>query len=175
MPNLFAASVAALDQLHLTVLDARIITSKTHFSLDTYIVLDENNVPIQDYGRLDKIRTYLQHTLSDPTHFPDVVQRRLPRQLKHFELRTTVSISNDIANQRTVVELITLDRPGLLARVGRIFMEQGVNLQNARIATLGERAEDVFFLTDQKQQPISDPAVCEALAQALKTQLDQVG
>ena len=175
MPNLFAASVAALDQLHLTVLDARIITSKTSFSLDTYIVLDENNVPIQDYGRLDKIRVTLQHTLADPSHFPDIVQRRLPRQLKHFDLRTTVNISNDIVNQRTVVEVITLDRPGVLARIGRIFMEHGVNLQNARIATLGERAEDVFFITDERQQPIADPVLCEAIAQALKTQLDQMG
>jgi [protein-PII] uridylyltransferase len=175
MPNLFAASVAALDQLHLTVLDARIITSSTAFSLDTYIVLDENNVPIHEVGRLEKIRVFLQHTLADPSHFPDIVHRRLPRQLKHFDLRTAVNISNDIANQHTVVEVITLDRPGLLARIGRIFMEHGVNLLNARIATLGERAEDVFFITDERQQPIADPALCEAIAQALKTQLDQMG
>lgn len=173
MPNLFAASVVALDQLRLTILDARIITSKSHFSLDTYIVMDENGVPVQDPSRIEKIRMTLQHTLADPSHFPDIVQRRMPRQLKHFDVRTAVNISNDIVNQRTVVELITLDRPGLLARIGRIFMAHGVNLQNARIATLGERAEDVFFITDDHQQPISDQALCESLAQALKSQLDE--
>ena len=102
-----------------------------------------------------------------------LVQRRLPRQLKHFDVRTQVNLSNDLVHQRTVVEVITLDRPGLLARVGRIFMEHGVNLQNARIATLGERAEDVFFLTDAAQQPLSDPELCERLCAALREQLDQ--
>lgn len=174
LPNLFAATVAALDQLHLTVLDARIITAKTHFSLDTYIVLDENGAPIHDEHRLGIIRDTLVQTLSNPDRFPEIVQRRMPRQLKHFDVKTEVTISNDIVNQHTIVEVITLDRPGLLARIGRIFMEAGVNLQNARIATLGERAEDVFFITNKQQQPISDPAVCEQLADHLRQQLDQL-
>lgn len=174
MPNLFAASVAAMDQLHLTVLDARIITARTHFSLDTYIVLDENNSPIHDDHRLGIIRDSLIQTLSNPDRFPEVVQRRMPRQLKHFDVKTVVTISNDIVNQHTILEVITLDRPGLLARIGRIFMEAGVDLQNARIATLGERAEDVFFITDKQQQPISDPSVCEQLADSLREQLDQL-
>ena len=55
-----------------------------------------------------------------------------------------------------------------------IFMEHGVNLQNARIATLGERAEDVFFITDRDGHPISNPDLCEKLANALRSQLDTV-
>lgn len=173
MPNLFAASVAALDQLHLTVMDARIITASSNFSLDTYIVLDENGEALHDSQRLDHIRETLINTLSQPASFPEIVQRRMPRQLKHFDVKTQVTISNDIANQRTIVEIITLDRPGLLARIGRLFMDAGVELQNARIATLGERAEDVFFITDKQQQPISDPARCTELANRLREQLDQ--
>lgn len=173
MPNLFAATVAALDQLHLTVMDARIITSNNGFSLDTYIVLDENGDRIADSSRLAHIGNELRQSLAQPDQFPVLVQRRLPRQLKHFDVRTQVNLSNDLVHQRTVVEVITLDRPGLLARVGRIFMEHGVNLQNARIATLGERAEDVFFLTDAAQQPLSDPELCERLCAALREQLDQ--
>jgi [protein-PII] uridylyltransferase len=173
MPNLFAASVSALDQLHLTVLDARIITAQNRFSLDTYFVLDENGESIQNAERLEHIRENLVRTLSQPDKFPEIVQRRMPRQLKHFDVKTQVTISNDIVNQRTIVEVITLDRPGLLARIGRLFMESGVDLQNARIATLGERAEDVFFITDKQQQPISDPVLCENLANMLRDQLDQ--
>ncbi len=172
MPNLFAASVAVLDQLNLSVLDARIITAKSRFSLDTYFVLDENGAAIHDSARLEHIRQALTHALSNPDNFPEIVQRRMPRQLKHFDVKTQVTISNDIANQHTIVEIITLDRPGLLARIGRMFMESGVELQNARIATLGERAEDIFFITDKQQQPISDPNVCETLAGMLREQLD---
>lgn len=173
MPNLFAASVAALDQLHLTVMDARIITAQSRFSLDTYIVLDENGESIQDPARLEHIRETLVRTLSNPDRFPEIVQRRMPRQLRHFDVKTQINISQDLANQRTIVEIITLDRPGLLARIGRLFMECGVELQNARIATLGERAEDVFFITDKQQQPITDAALCEKLAVMLRDQLDQ--
>lgn len=173
LPNLFAASVAELDQLHLTVMDARIITASSRYSLDTYIVLDENGEPLNDAQRLEHIRDTLVRTLSNPDRFPEIVQRRMPRQLKHFDVKTQVTISNDIANQRTIVEVITLDRPGLLARIGRLFMEAGVELHNARIATLGERAEDVFFITDKQHHPISDPAVCEQLANSLRERLDQ--
>lgn len=173
MPNLFAATVAGLDQLHLTVMDARIITSTSHFSLDTYIVLDENGERIADSSRLAQLGDELHHMLAQPEQFPALVKRRLPRQLKHFDVRTEVTLSNDLAQQRTIIEVITLDRPGLLARVGRIFMDHGVSLQNARIATLGERVEDVFFLTDGQQQPLSDPELCERLCNSLRSQLDE--
>jgi len=55
-----------------------------------------------------------------------------------------------------------------------IFMQHGVNLQSARIATLGERAEDVFFISDTQGQPISNPELCQQLADALSQQLDTV-
>jgi [protein-PII] uridylyltransferase len=174
LPNLFAASVATLDHLHLTVLDARIITAENRYSLDTYIVLDEDNTQIADPERLEHIQADLERTLSHPDQFPTIVQKRLPRQLKHFSVKTMVNISNDIQRHQTVLEVITLDRPGLLARIGLIFMEHGVNLQNARIATLGERAEDVFFITDRDGHPISNPELCEKLADALRSQLDTV-
>jgi [protein-PII] uridylyltransferase len=173
MPNLFAASVAILDQLNLSVLDARIITAGEHFSLDTYFVLDEDNQPIQDENRLHYIQHVLVTALSQPDNFPAIVQRRIPRQLHHFAIKTQVIISNDIANQHTIVEVITLDRPGLLARIGRLFMQAGVKLQSARILTLGERAEDVFFITDKDNKPISDPDTCKNLEDLLREQLDQ--
>lgn len=172
MPNLFAATVAVLDQQGLSVLDARIITAKSGLSLDTYFVLDESGGPILDDDRLENIRKALTTALSQPDQFPEIVQRLIPRRLKHFNFKPQVIISNDIVNPHTIVEIITLDRPGLLAQIGRLLMEAGVELQNARIATLGERAEDIFFITDKNHQRISDPAVCEALARNLREQLD---
>lgn len=172
MPNLFAATVAVLDQLGLSVLDARIITAKSGLSLDTYFVLDDNGGPILDDARLPHIQEALVAALSRPDQFPNIVQRLIPRRLKHFNFKPQVVISNDIVNPHTIVEIITLDRPGLLAHIGRIFMEAGVELHNARIATLGERAEDMFFITDKNHHRISDPEVCESLARTLREQLD---
>ena len=172
LPNLFAASVAALTTLNLNILDARIITSPHGFSLDSYIVLEENGERIGDNSaRMAEIRRTLTEALRDPTRFPALVQRRMPRQYRHFKVPTEVSISNDM-NGRTVIEVITLDRPGLLATTGRIFMEFNLLLQNARIATLGERVEDVFFVTDSTGKPLTDKDLRARLQQTLRDRLD---
>lgn len=171
--NLFAASVNALDQLNLTIMDARIITSADGFSLDTYIVLDENGTPIgNDPPRIEAIRQTLTETLRNPDQFPEVFKRRIPRRYRHFDVPTEVLISNELNGDRTAVEVRTLDRPGLLARIGAVFAELDVAVQNARIATLGERAEDVFFITDREGRQISDPVLCETLRSRLREQLD---
>ncbi len=171
--NLFAASTNALDQLGLTIVDARIITSADGFTLDTYIVLDENGTPIgNDPPRIEAIRKLLTDTLRNPSRFGEVMQRRIPRQHKHFDVPTEVMISNDINNDRTAVEVRTLDRPGLLARIGSVLAELDIAVLNARIATLGERVEDVFFVSDRNGDPVSDPQLCERLQQRLKEELN---
>jgi [protein-PII] uridylyltransferase len=79
----------------------------------------------------------------------------------------------DTGKNQTVLEVITPDRPGLLARIGRIFYAYGIQLQNAKITTLGERVEDVFFITDSHQRPIEDPELCEQIQRAIKKELDE--
>ncbi|EKF75102.1 PII uridylyl-transferase [Alcanivorax hongdengensis A-11-3] len=171
--NLFSATVNALDSLGLTIMDARIITSADGFSLDTYIVLDEHGTPIgEDLARIEQIRKTLTETLKHPERFATTVSRRMPRRNKHFDVPTRVVISNDLTNDRTAVDIQTLDRPGLLAHIGRIFMRFELLVQNARIATLGEKAEDVFFITDLNGEPVSDPALCQQLQQTLIQELD---
>ncbi len=173
-PNLFAATVAALSQLNLTIADAKIITSTSSFSLDTYIIMEENGTPIgNDPARVQQIVKKLRKALADPNKYPEIVHRRTPRALKHFRIPTEVVISNDLQHQRTVLELVALDRPGLLAELGCVFLDNNVLLQNARIATLGERVEDVFYITDANGEMIKDPELCERLEQSIKDLLDQ--
>lgn len=95
----------------------------------------------------------------------------MPRQLKHFAFAPQVTIHNDAQRPVTVLELTAPDRPGLLARIGGIFLEFDLSLQNAKIATLGERVEDVFFITDAHNQPLSDPLLCSRLQDAIVEQL----
>lgn len=173
-PNLFAATVAALNQLNLTIVDAKIITSSTGFSLDTYIILEENGSDIgDDPARVEQIVNKLRKALKDPSKYPEIVHKRMPRALKHFNIPTEVVISNDIEKEHTVVELVALDRPGLLAEVGGIFLDNNVSIHNARIATLGERVEDVFYITDLNGDMIKDPNLCEKLKHDFKEKLDQ--
>ncbi|OHV10469.1 [protein-PII] uridylyltransferase [Kushneria phosphatilytica] len=156
--NLFAATAAAMEQLGLSIHDARIATSSNEWTLNTFIILDEHGEPIRERGQLAAIHYHLVEELDDPDDYPRIVSRHTPRQLKHFRVPTRVTIEQDDTNARTMLEVIAADRPGLLARVGRIFMECGVSLTAAKIATLGERVEDVFFITDTEGQPLTDPA-----------------
>ena len=173
--NLFAVTVAALDCLSLNIVDARIMTSKTNFSLDTYIVLEEDGSPIgNNPGRIKKIKEQLATALSDEARFPEIINRRLPRQLKHFDSKTHVFIRDSKSQPYTVLELNALDRPGLLAKFGAILMKHKVVMINAKISTLGERVEDVFFLVDENQKPFGGTALSEKLNQDLKKQLDNI-
>ncbi len=172
-PNLFAASVAALNQLNLTIADAKIITASNQFTLDTYVVLEENGAPVDDPQRLAQIRDKLRETLADPNRFPEVVHKRMPRALKAFQVPTEITLTTDLQHNCTVLEVITLDRPGLLADIGRIFMESGVLLQAAKIATFGERAEDVFQITDRGGGIVRNPETCSALVRLLRERLDK--
>jgi [protein-PII] uridylyltransferase len=88
-----------------------------------------------------------------------------------FTTPTQVSFSADPENGRTLVEVVAGDRPGLLSRIGLVFWDQKVELHGAKIMTVGERAEDVFTVTDETGRPL-EPARCQALADALALALD---
>ncbi|MDF9753184.1 [protein-PII] uridylyltransferase [Pseudomonas hunanensis] len=170
--DFFAVTVAAMAQLNLNIHDARIITSSSQFTLDTYIVLDNDGGSIGDNPqRVRQIRDGLTEALRNPEDYPAIIQRRVPRQLKHFDFPPQVTILNDAQRPVTILEITAPDRPGLLARIGRIFLEFDISLQNAKIATLGERVEDVFFITDADNQPLSDPQLCSRLQEAIVQQL----
>jgi [protein-PII] uridylyltransferase len=183
--NLFAASASALDSVNLSIHDARIITSGNNMVLNTYIVLDSEGKSLGDDPQIyQKIKQALLRDLSDPKQFPDLVKRHTPRQKRHFNTPTQVTLSNadtkphadepiQSTAQYTSMALITADRPGLLARVGRVFVEQGILLHKAQIATLGERVDDVFFITDIHHQPITTPEHLQNLSDAIRSALDK--
>jgi len=172
--DFFAVTVAAMDQLNLNIHDARIITSSSQFTLDTYIVLDADGSPIgNDPERTEEIRQGLINALRNPDDYLTIIQKRVPRQLKHFAFPPQVTIHNDMQRPQTIIEVVAPDRPGLLARIGQLFLDFDLSVQNAKIATLGERVEDVFFVTNANNQPLSDPQLCTRLQQAMIKQLTQ--
>ncbi|WP_313564039.1 [protein-PII] uridylyltransferase [Acinetobacter sp.] len=171
-PNLFATTVAILDRMNLDVQDARIITATKAFSLDTYVVLDRFGTLLTDPEREATGIEALKDALSHSDEYPGLMQRRIPRQLRHFDIENTVDISINPALNQNMVEIATLDHPGLLAKIGGLFMMQGLDIHSAKIATLGERAEDIFFVTKKDGNPMT-PEESAEFAAALKTALDE--
>ena len=170
----FATVAAVLEQQQLSIVDARIYSSKSGYSLDTFMVLDTNGEPIShDDARVQQIKKALEEQLSDQHTMNSSINRRTPRQLRFFSIPTRTSITHDQQKGHSVLEVIAADRPGLLAIIGRIFVDFGVELITAKIATLGERVEDIFFITDKNHQPLLDAQLCDQIQQAIRERLDQ--
>ena len=172
--DLFAATTAVLEQLNLNVLNARVSATGGTFSLSNFVVTNSQHQALgeEPEGR-EKVQQRLIEELDDPADYPEIIKRRTPRQLKHFLFPTEVTFSNDTIYHRTIMEVVTPDRPGLLARIGQILLSFDLVLTNARITTLGERVEDVFFINQANGDPISDGILCQELAETICQQLDE--
>jgi len=157
--RMFANLTAILEQLGLTIVDARIISSHQGDALDSLVVLEENGEPIADSYRLQEILEALQEQLGQPHAGPVPVTRHVPRQLAQFEFPPAVTFSLDRTKARTTMEVTARDRPGLLSRIAEALQDSEVIVHNAKIATFGERAEDIFFLSDADNQPLTEKAL----------------
>ena len=172
--QLFSTICAELEQLDLSVHDARIYNANDGMSLDTFFVLDSAGKPIVEDGtRLSFIRAQLTECLLGGPDGPQIVQRRTPRRVKSFSVPTETSMFVDDIKQVSVLEVSSPDRPGLLARIGKIFVQFDVEIQAAKIQTLGERVDDVIFITDVEHHPITDSKLCEEIQQAIRQELDE--
>nr|WP_242482148.1 [protein-PII] uridylyltransferase [Thiocystis violacea] len=166
-PNLFARTTATLDQMGLNVMDARVMTTNDGMVVNSYQVLDQDGLPIDDPLNMDEIRSMLQANISEPAHASIKVARSVPRRHRHFPTETRISFAADESNHRTIMRLTTLDRPGLLAEVGAVFQGCGIRLQNAKIATVGAEVDDVFFITSEEATPIT----CEKALACLRREI----
>ncbi|MBF2720620.1 [protein-PII] uridylyltransferase [Psychrobacter sp. NG254] len=167
--NLFAVTMAVFDQMNLDVLDARIITATRDFALDSYVLLDPSGTLLVDEDSQHELKQRLINAFKDPTVLK-LTNKRMPRQLRHFEVTTVINFEFNDASDQHILSLETLDQPGLLARVGQVFLQEQIEVHAARITTLGERAEDMFYISDQNDEPLSADRL-EALKSALMDSL----
>ena len=143
--DLFLRAVAALGKSGLSVIDARVHTTHHGWALDTFLVTDRYER--DDPEMLDvKIRKDLLTLLTSDKPLPTAPKGKLSRRSKHFPTRTMVTTVPDESGRAWILNVICTDRPGLLYSISEVLARYGINLQTARIATLGERAEDVFLI-----------------------------
>ena len=156
---IFSISADTLDQLGLTILDARIMTTLDHYVLNSFQVLEQSGAPISESFRIGHICTSLRNNLiqGETKGHINIHRQSKSRQAQHFPIPTSIKFLSDPLNRHTLIELVTTDHAGLLSKIGRAFIQQHVNLQSAKITTIGSRAEDIFYITDSHLQPITDP------------------
>lgn len=171
--HVFERVVGILSSMNLDILHADIYTTTDNQTLDTFIIHDSQGNPISDDGDIQLIQKTLMQGL-DSKEKPEIsITQRMPRVLKSFNSPTEVKFVQDLLNHRTIMELRTVDRPGLLYTIAHQISESGLVVSHAKIATLGERVEDIFYLTNENQNAIRDPSILDQLKTCLINTLDQ--
>ena len=143
--DLFAAIVATLDRCGLAIQHARVLDGPHDMVFDSFEVIpaDARNVPLPE-----EVERRLATTLAGSLDAVKPARRSQPRHLRHFRIAPQIGFDVLAAgNGRTLLSLVCTDRPGLLADVAQALRTQSLRVHDARIATFGERAEDVFQIT----------------------------
>ncbi len=161
--GVFSICTATLDQLGLTILDARIVTTDDQYALNSFQVLEQSGKPITDLKRELHICSAIRNSILNNAVSGHTNLHRQSRQAKHFPIPTQVFCHEDSHDQSTIMEIITTDQPGLLSEISKVFLEHQVYINSARITTIGSRVEDIFNISDADSKPITD-----------KTQLDKI-
>jgi [protein-PII] uridylyltransferase len=171
--DLFARIASAIDMLGLNIVNAQLMATDHGMKLETFKVLEEDgSVPDSDF-RLNEIIDRLKKDLSNDDTPPEAHYRSRSRAQKHFEVETKVRLEQLPGKDITSLNIITTDRPGLLAGIAQAFVECDIRIHNARISTAGEKANDTFHITDNQDQPLLDEEIYQPLRESILNHLQQ--
>ena len=159
----FASTVELLGSKKLSIHDAKIITTKTGYTVNTFIILDSRGKALKESHHTDEIAKALSDRLKQDT-VPVIPLLPARREVKHFKFPLQASFIKINAKSKTMIEIIALDRPGLLGNIAQVFQQLKINIHSAKITTFGEKADDVFTistsentaLTEEQQQQLAD-------------------
>lgn len=168
--GVFAAVAATLDRMRLDVVAARVMTSSDGRALDAFTVLEAGSQTPVGPDRVIELRDALRRALGATTLRTQPTQRGLTRRLRHFQRPPRIDFHGDDGQGLTRVAVVCSDRPGLLVAIAQAFLDVGVRVHDARIATFGDQVEDFFELSDRHDAPL-DATLRESLRGALQRRL----
>jgi [protein-PII] uridylyltransferase len=150
-PDLFARICGYFDHAGFSILDAKIHTATNGYALDTFQVvsslLSEHNREL-----ITIVESELQHTIEQAGPLPAPGRGRVSRRVKSFPIAPRVQLAPDEKAQRWILSVSASDRVGLLYSIARVLAKHHINLQLAKVSTLGERVEDTFLIDGPELQ-----------------------
>lgn len=146
--DLFARICGYFDSKNLSILDAKIHTTSHGYALDSFLIQHDSH---HEFYRetLSLLEAELQDRLIKRQPLEAPVFGRMSRQSRHFPVRPSVDLKPDEKGNQYLLTVSATDRTGLLYSITRLLAQYKVNVQTAKIMTLGERAEDSFLLYGQ--------------------------
>ena len=169
VPDLFARICGYFDEAGFSILDAKIHTAKNGYALDTFQVVSPT---LADHYRelAAMVEAELDRTIENPGPLPPPSKGRVSRRVKSFPIAPRVDLRPDEKAQRWLLSVSASDRAGLLYRIARVLARHRINLQLAKVSTLGERVEDTFLIDGPElQHNKAQIAIETELLEALNT------
>jgi [protein-PII] uridylyltransferase len=151
------------------IVDAQVFTTADGLALDTIFVSRAFSHDEDELRRAGNIVLAIERSLSGQIRLQDVIAARTRQAGEDnvFRIPPEVSIDNTLSNRFTVLEVTGLDRPGLLYELTAILSRLCLNIASAHIATFGEKAADVFYVTDFTGEKITSVHKQDAIRRAI--------
>ncbi len=149
--DLFARICGHFDQSGFSILDAKIHTTRTGWALDTFQIVT-TLLPEHYRELMTMVELGLTQTLERQGPLPPPTKGRVSRRVKSFPITPRVALKPDEKAQNWLLSVSASDRNGLLYSIARVLAEHGIDLQLAKISTLGERVEDIFLISGAELQ-----------------------
>ena len=153
--DLFARICNFFDRMAYNIVQAKIYTTQHGYALNNFIVLDQSGKSVSYSGLLKFIETELTQKMSGSDPLESPLQGRVSRQVKYMSIQPQIKLVADAQGINHTLEIVAGDRPGLLAKIANIFLQQNIELHNAKINTLGNRAEDSFLISAKQNRQLS--------------------
>jgi len=165
--GLFAAVTTVIDEIGLDVLSARVGAAFSGRSFDLFQLMDRHSQALNEID-CERLMTRLYEVLRNAI-VPEPMVRMLPRRLRPFKSTARIKFSAAHGGEKTLMDLACSDRPGLLSNISAVLVACGIRLHDARIATMGDRVEDAFILSDAHNAPLNREKRTELLQKLTET------
>jgi [protein-PII] uridylyltransferase len=174
-PRLLAIVTGACAAAGGNIVDAQIFTTADGMALDTIVVSRAFDRDEDELRRAERVASAIERALKGEVKIADLVDGKRPgkERPRTFHVAPEVSIDNALSNRQTVIEVSGLDRPGLLYDLTTALGKLNLNIASAHIATFGEKAVDVFYVTDLTGTKVNHPGRQAAIRRTLLDVFDR--
>jgi len=170
--NLFATIIGVLDSENVNFIDAKLFGMKDGYCTDLITISNKEEKILLNSDKSQILIDKLKESINQKILKPKIIKKRLPRHLKHFRTDTEINFKHDMLNRWTDIQIKASDAPGLLAAICQVFLKHGAVIKKARIATFGEKAEDMFSISSKQDTPFIKKKDLSNLIADLETSLN---